>query len=277
MVSAVASLLMAQPERPSDAENPLNAIYMGPPIPEVDRFRARFRVPHIFTSYGATETASVLRHTTVASASYANCGKPDRLGPSVLIVDEHDQPVAVGEQGELIVRPQVPWTMFTGYKGRPEETVKAWRNGWFHTGDIFRENSEGEYIFVDRASGRLRRRGYNFTASEVQRQVVAHEAVHDCAVVPVPSALGEDDIHAVVVVENDALLTHQELADFLVARLPRYALPRYIEFVDGLPRSEATLRVNLGELKARGVSAGAWDNEEKVWVAGQTTPPPSPR
>ncbi len=266
MVATMASMLLAQPERASDSDNPLNAIYIGPAIPEVDKFRARFQIPHIFTCYGATETGSVLVNATVASASYTNCGKPGMDGPHVQLVDEHDQPVATGEQGELIMRPQIPWTTFAEYRGRAEETVRAWRNGWFHTGDLFRQNAAGDYIFVDRASGRIRRRGQNLAASEVERQIVAHEAVRECAVVPVSSSLGEDDIHAVVVLEDAAGLQPQDLAEFLVPRLPRYALPRYIEFVGELPRSEATLRVSTGELRSRGVSVGAWDCETETWV-----------
>ena len=106
------------------------------------------------------------------------------------IVDEHDLPVPVGEVGELIIRTERPWEMNVGYLDDAEATVRAWRNGWFHTGDAFRRDEDGNYFFVDRQSDTLRRRGENISSFQVEAEVVAHPDIAEAACVAVAGALG---------------------------------------------------------------------------------------
>ena len=87
------------------------------------------------------------------------------------LVDEHDVEVARGGIGELIVRSDTPWTMNAGYNGLPEATAAAWRNGWFHTGDLFRQDDAGNFFFVDRIKDTIRRRGENISSFEVESAV----------------------------------------------------------------------------------------------------------
>ena len=84
-----------------------------------------------------------------------------------------------------------------GYYGNPEATARAWRNGWFHTGDAFRRDADGNFFFVDRMKDAIRRRGENISSFEVEAEICAHPAVREAAVVAVPSEFGEDEVLAV--------------------------------------------------------------------------------
>ena len=88
-----------------------------------------------------------------------------------------------GTVGELIVRTDRPWAMNHGYYGNPEATARAWRNGWFHTGDAFRLDADGNFFFVDRMKDAIRRRGENISSFEVEAEVCAHPAVQEAAAV----------------------------------------------------------------------------------------------
>ncbi len=108
----------------------------------------------------------------------ATCGKP-RKGVELRLVDAHDVEVAQGEIGELVIRTDQPWALNHGYNGNPEATAASWRNGWFHTGDAFRVDAEGNYFFVDRFKDAIRRRGENVSSFEVEVEVCAHPAVRE--------------------------------------------------------------------------------------------------
>jgi crotonobetaine/carnitine-CoA ligase len=84
--------------------------------------------------------------------------------------------VPVGDVGELVVRTDCPWAMNHGYAGNAEATAAAWRNGWFHTGDGFRKDADGNFFFVDRLKDAIRRRGENISSFEVESEVLAHPA-----------------------------------------------------------------------------------------------------
>ena len=103
---------------------------------------------------------------------FGACGKP-RTGVECRLVDEHDLGGPDGTPGELIVRSDMPWTFNLGYDGLPEATARAWRNGWFHTGDILRKDADGNYFFVDRLKDSIRRRGENVSPPSKSRQPCA--------------------------------------------------------------------------------------------------------
>ncbi len=177
------------------------------------------------------------------------------------VVDGHDLPLGPGEVGELVVRSSEPWALNAGYYRMPEQTVEAWRNGWFHTGDAFRYDDDGWYSFVDRLHDTIRRRGENISSFEVETLVVEHPDVLECAAVGVPSPLGEDDVMVAVIVRDPATFDPTALLAFLEPRMARFMVPRYVEVVDDLPRTEASMRVRKHELRARGVTATTWDRE----------------
>jgi crotonobetaine/carnitine-CoA ligase len=150
--------------------------------------------------------------------------------------------------------------MFEGYWGRPEATVEASRNWWYHTGDVGRIDEDGYLFFVDRKADYLRRRGENISSFEVERVLMSHGALADVAVHAVPSPLTEDDLKVTATVKEGAAVTEEELFRWCVDQLPYFVLPRYIEFRAELPRSPVG-RVLKRDLRAEGVTAATWDAE----------------
>ena len=177
-------------------------------------------------------------------------------------MDEHDIPVPAGQPGEMIVRSQYPWTMNAGYLGQPEASFRAWRNGWFHTGDVMREAADGWIYFCDRVKDSIRRRGENISSFEVERVLSGHPAVAEAAVVGVEAAdWGEQDVLAVVVPGPGAQIDPAELTEFAARALPAFMVPRYVRVVASLPKSEATHRIQKSVLREHGTGGDAWDRQ----------------
>jgi crotonobetaine/carnitine-CoA ligase len=178
----------------------------------------------------------------------------------VRIVDDNDEPVETGVVGEMVVRCGEPWALNVGYYKAAEQTVEAWRNGWFHTGDALRRDADGNYFFVDRLKDALRRRGENISSFEVEREILAHPAIHQAAVLGVPSEDGEDDVLAVVSWKHAAEADEKELFDFLRPRLPHFMLPRYIRVLSDLPLTP-TNKIQKFVLREEGITRETWDRE----------------
>ena len=262
LVGPMAALLMLAPPAPDDADTPLENVFMGPLIPQVEEFKARFGV-RVGTGFGMSEVGVPLGSDGFDLANATSCGRL-RTGPphyEVRIVDEHDEEVPVGTVGELVVRSGDPWVITPGYHRQPERTAAAWRNGWFHTGDAFRCDEDGNFYFVDRIKDAIRRRGENISSFEVEALVSQHPAVQECAAVGVPSPLGEDDIKVAVVPLPGQAVDPAELVSFLGTRMPRFMLPRFVEVLDALPKTDATFRTRKVELREAGVTATTWDRE----------------
>jgi crotonobetaine/carnitine-CoA ligase len=150
----------------------------------------------------------------------------------------------------------------------PEATAHAWRNGWFHTGDGFRYDEDGNYYFVDRIKDAIRRRGENISSFEVEALVSQHPEVAESAAVAVPSAYTEDEVKVCVVLSVEATVSHEELLTFLEPIMPKFMLPRYVEFVDALPKTEATMRTQKVKLRDGALNERTWDRETSGFVAG---------
>jgi carnitine-CoA ligase len=143
----------------------------------------------------------------------------------------------------------------------PEKTAEAWRNGWFHTGDGFMYDDDDNFYFVDRVKDALRRRGENISSFEVEAGINQHPAVQECAVIAVPSELSEDEVKACIVVMPDQKLDPAELIEFLIPRMPRFMIPRYVEILDALPKTEATFRTQKVKLRENALNDQTWDRE----------------
>ena len=258
MFGASAQLLNATEPSPEDATTPLRHVLMSPLLADIESFMRRFGI-EVTTGYGMTEIGPVICSPTgaVSNDTHRSCG---RLMPGyeARLVDEHDYEVPAGEVGELIVRSERPWTLNLGYVGLLEESMKAWRNGWFHTGDGFRVDADGNFYFVDRLKDAIRRRGENISSFEVEAIVNSHPDVVESAAVPVPSELGEDDVKVVVVRRAGADVNEFDLIEFLVPIMPRFMIPRYVEFVDALPKTP-TDRVRKALLREAGITPRTWD------------------
>ncbi|MDF6046143.1 AMP-binding protein [Streptomyces sp. JH14] len=250
LVSAMASILWNTPVNEHEADNPLHDVLMVPLIAEYDRFQQRFGV-RVCTDYNMTET-SIPLHSGWDFEDWRSCGRvrPGYPGYELRIVDADDNPLGPGEVGELVCRTDAPWTLNAGYLGRPDATAEAWRNGWFHTGDAFRYDEQGQFYFVDRTKDAIRRRGENVSSFEVEREVLDHPDVIDCAAIGVPSELSEEDIKVFVVKRPGSELTEALLAEHVREKAASFMVPQYIEFLDALPVTEATNKVKKSELRA---------------------------
>jgi carnitine-CoA ligase len=258
LVGPMTALLHSLPAQANDADNPVRSVLCGPLIPQIEEFKSRFGV-QMATCYGMTETGACLS-TGWDHGPVAGCGRPREDYPwhEVRVVDENDEPLGPGDVGELVVRAAEPWSMNAGYYGMPEATAAAWRNGWFHTGDAFRYDEDGNYYLVDRLKDAIRRRGENISSFEVEAVVRAFDGVADCAAIGVPAAFGEDDVMVVVEVAEGDAIDAAALHDWLQTRLPKFMVPRYID-VAPLPRNATTQRVKKFELRTRGVTATTWE------------------
>jgi crotonobetaine/carnitine-CoA ligase len=212
----------------------------------------------LLDGFGTTESNAVIGSTEATRLS----GRIGRLveGFEARVVDENDHEVPDGTAGELLLRAHEPFAMATGYFGMPDKTVEAWRNLWLHTGDRVVRDSDGYYRFIDRMKDAIRRRGENISSFEVEQVLVSHPAVSIAAVFPVSSELAEDEVMAAIILKADAKLTEGELIRFCEGKMSYFAVPRFVEFVDELPRTENG-KVQKFKLRERGRSARTWDRE----------------
>lgn len=210
--------------------------------------------------YGLTEACVV---TSLAAGEYAAPGSSGkRLADfDVRIVDEQDNEVPAGTPGEIVVRPQRPDIMFQGYWRRPQDTLKLMRNMWFHTGDVGKFDDEGFFYFVDRKKDYLRRRGENISSFEMEAAFATHPALSEVAVHAVPSDKGEDDVKVTAVLHANVELAPEALFHWAADTVPYYALPRYIEFRDSLPKNPQG-RVLKYLLRDEGKTATTWDLDD---------------
>ena len=258
LLSTVPNFLMAQPADDGDRDHPLQKAIIIPLPADLDAFKARFGI-EVATWFNMTEVSVPLCSNGFELANATSAGRV-RPGVTARIVDASDEPVPVGDVGELVVRADRAWDFTLGYWKNDAKTVESWRNLWLHTGDMFRADAEGNYYFVDRLKDAIRRRGENISSFEVEREIDSHPAVRESAAVAVPSDMGEDEIKAVLALKPEAALTAPELHRYLSARLPAYMVPRYIEIREGELPKTPTGKIKKADLRDTGTSA-AWRAE----------------
>ncbi len=256
LLGAMVPMLLAQPAAAHEREHRVR-IGLGPGVPAAagDAFHARTGVT-LIEGYGSTETNFVIC-TTPDTPRHGAMGWL-RAGFHARVVDEHDVELPDGAAGELVLRADEPLAFASGYFGRDDQTAEAWRNGWFHTGDRVVRGADGAFRFLDRIKDSIRRRGENISSWEVEQALTSHAAVAAVAVVPVRSELAEDEVLAVVVLRDGTTAHPADLARHCEALLPRFAVPRYIDLVAELPRTENG-KVQKYKLRERGVTPTCWD------------------
>ncbi|MBI2524877.1 MAG: AMP-binding protein [Candidatus Rokubacteria bacterium] len=177
----------------------------------------------------------------------------------VLVVDpDTDEPLPPDAVGEIAVRPRLASCFSAGYYRMPEKTVEAWRNLWFHTGDAGRLDAGGRLWFVDRIKDCIRRRGENISSYEVEQVLNAHPAVAESAVIGIRTAGagGEEEVKACIVPAG-ASPDPVDVLDWCVRRMPRSAVPRFLEFVPALEKT-ATGKIRKQALRQAGVTPTTW-------------------
>jgi crotonobetaine/carnitine-CoA ligase len=259
-VGAMALAVLATPPSPDERDHRIR-YSMWIPLPPAKQLELeeRFGAPVNAEGFGQTECAPVTFNRLTGKRRRETAGLP---APwlDVRIVDDDDLEVPRGEIGEIVVRPLQPDSLFSGYWGRPEETLQTFRNLWHHTGDYGRMDGEGFVSFVDRKKDALRRRGENVSSMELEQAILRHPKVAEVAVHAVPSAATEDDIKACIVLAPDAETTAEELFAHFEKELPYFAVPRYVEVLPALPKN-AIGRVLKHALRSTGVTPATWDLE----------------
>ncbi|MBW2374151.1 MAG: AMP-binding protein [Deltaproteobacteria bacterium] len=259
-LGAMHMFLWNAPERPDDADNPVR-VFSAIPLPAAleEPFKKRFGIESVFQGYGQSELMTVLARTPGEAWKPNSLGEP-QAGVEVALLDDDDLPVTTGETGELCARPTEPFALFNGYWGDPEATVRAWRNLWYHSGDLMRQDEDGEFFFVDRKADFIRFKGRNLSSFAVEAAVMAHPAVAQAAAhgVTAEELESEAEMKVCVVCKPGERVDAEALARFVNDNAPHFFVPRYIEFLEALPQTP-TGRVQKFKLRERGVTPQTWD------------------
>ncbi len=257
LLGAMATFLLKQPPNPGDRNHGLRMAFIVPLGQSARPFHERFGVD-VVTLFNMTEICTPLISRTNPQKDNI-CGRP-RAGVEVRLVDEHDCSVRDGEVGQLILRTEAPWAMNHGYNNNPQATADAWRNGWFHTGDAFIRDADGDYRFVDRLKDAIRRRGENISSYEIEVELLSHPCVREAAAIPVPSEFSEDEVLVVLAPAGGASIDPEDIIRHLLPRMARHMVPRYIRVIDELPKTP-TAKVEKHVLRAQGLTDDTWDRE----------------
>ena len=255
------------PESPP--EHRVTRLFCPPPPPDLPEFERRFApVKVIWWGYGMTEVYPL---PMIDPALQRRDLPYDTIGMPVSwmdygVVDEHDHLVGPGEVGELVFRPRIPHAMVSEYYCEPDKTVEAFRNLMFHTGDVGLYDEDGLLHYRSRKQERIRRRGENISAPELEWVALTHEHVVEAAAYGVPSELGEEEVKLDLVLQQAVAVT--ELHGWLRENLPRYMVPRYVEIRDAFPKTPSE-RVEKYRLKQQPLSRPEVFDAEQI-AAGDT-------
>jgi acyl-CoA synthetase (AMP-forming)/AMP-acid ligase II len=182
--------------------------------------------------YGQTEVMGMLTFNTLADAAIGSHGRPSPV-VQVRIVDPDDHEVAPGETGEIVARGP---TVMNGYWNRPEENARRQRNGWHHTNDLGRRETDGTITFIGPATRMIKSAAENIYPAEVECAIAKHPAVAECAVIGVPDERWTQSVKAIVVLKDGATATAEEIIEHSRSHIASYKKPRTVEFVEKLPR-----------------------------------------
>lgn len=252
-IGSMLAILLKREVTPEERGHAVRLTYGGPAFPGTVRqqLEERFGLT-LISGIGMSENTFGLIESLHEGRKSGSLGKPrqhpdPRIKNEARVVDDHGHDVPRGEVGELIYRNPV---LMKGYYRNSEETTRTIREGWLYTGDLVRQDEEGFFYFVDRKKDVIRVRGENVASAEVEAVLVEHPAVHEAAVVGVPSELTDEEVAAFVVPATGSSVDTGALVEWCGRRLARFKVPRYIWSIDAFPRTE-TLRVEKHHLRDR--------------------------
>ena len=254
-IGSIIPILMKQPENPNDRQNNVRCVFSAAcPADMWEPFEKRFGVT-LYEGYGAVDGGGK-GIMNLGTAPVGSLGKPNRPG-DIRVVDENGEDVPPGVIGELLFKVGPGGGSVEYYKNEAASREKE-KDGWLYTGDLVRRDNDGFIYFVGRNTESMRKSGENVSAYEVEHVIMAHPAIEDVAVYAVPSEMSEDEIVAAVKLVAGQTVTGRELREFLSEKLAKYAVPRYIRFVEEFPKTTSH-RIIKRELEAEGVTADTYD------------------
>jgi crotonobetaine/carnitine-CoA ligase len=257
LLGTMVQFLVQQPLQPGEREHPVRKAVIAPYGDEALQFAERFGV-EVYTEFNMTEL-SVPLWCGPNVPLRGTCGKP-RAGVELRLVDAQGHEVGVGDVGELLVRTPDPYEQSHGYLNDPEATARTFRDGWFHTGDLFTRDAEDNWFFRDRVKDMIRRRGENISSFEVEAELLQFPGVQSAAAVAVPGDGGEDEVLAVLAPQPGASIDPVALIHFLQPRLANFMIPRYVRVMPALPLTP-TQKVEKHVLRSAGLTPDTWDRE----------------
>jgi fatty-acyl-CoA synthase len=230
-----------------------------------------------FSGYGLTETCPVLTTAQIKAGvewqgnrryeGQASTGYP-LPGVEIRVVDSEDRDVPHDGQsiGEIVARSD---GVMDGYWKQPEATAAVMRNGWFHTGDMATIDEHGYVLIVDRKKDIIVSGGENISSLELEKALLAHPAVYEAAVIPVPDERWGEVPKALVVLKPGERLTESELLDFCRERIAHYKCPRSVEFFETLPKT------GTGKILKKDLRKKYWSGSESIRPEMATRSAPS--
>jgi carnitine-CoA ligase len=260
-IGEILRILLKAADDHSDRNNAAGAVRLhtawgiGASANDMAEFERRFGVK-LLTGFGSTE-ANV---PCFRPREHVKRGSVGRVLPpfEIRVAGAHAEPLPDGQVGEILVRSAEPCALMMGYDGDANATVNAWRDLWLHTGDAGYLDSDGDLFFTGRINDAIRVRGEHVSSFEVEEALAAYPGVLEVTVVAVPSELGGDEVKAVIVAAPGLALDASAIIDYARSCLPRYAVPRYVEYVDALPKTP-TNKIQKHLLRATGIGA-AYDS-----------------
>jgi long-chain acyl-CoA synthetase len=264
------TVFMALMNEPSAADrdvSSLRKVYTGgQPVPPtvVDDFERQFGA-YIHVAYGLTESTSPSHFVPLRGRSPVDPGSGALavgvpiFNTAAVILDEQGHEAAPGEVGEIcLAGPQ----MVPGYWNKPAETAHAFRDGWFHTGDVGVMDASGWFYVVDRKKDMINASGYKVWPREVEDVLYMHPAVLEAAVVGVPDPYRGETVKAFVSLKAGRSVDEAELQVFCKERMAAYKYPRQIEFMDELPKT-VTGKILRRELRQPAPAAVTVPDEDR--------------
>jgi crotonobetaine/carnitine-CoA ligase len=250
------SILLKQPPGPGDRDHQVRVVLSaGCPPDRWEEFQGRFGV-RIIEWFGMVDSPGILLNDV---GRVGSMGRSGVAGVEFRLVDEAEQPLGPRRIGELVFRhPAGPTTY---YENLPDATQTAYRGGWFHSGDLAECDEDGFFYYRGRKKESIRRLGENISAWEIETVVNSHPKVLESAAHAVRSDLGEDEVKVTVVAQPGEQVKPEEILGYCEGRMAHYAIPRYVELTDALPKTD-THRIQYAALKARGLSPATWDREQ---------------
>jgi len=247
-MGATLTMLWKQPPRSDDADNQVRLAW-GVPLPEfAGGFEERFGL-RLVEGFGMTDCGVPV---------YQPLDEPRRPGSCGRVIPPYQ--LRIEADGEILVRSDEPGLLALGYHAMPEATAEAFRDGWFHTGDLGRLDADGWLYFEGRKKDAIRRRGENISAFEIEEVVESHPAVFQAAAFGLPSEVTEEEVKVCAVLRPGFSLTAEELAAWCSERMARHMVPRYLEFLPELPLTP-TEKIEKYRLREAGITAATWDRE----------------
>ncbi|MDP4997797.1 MAG: long-chain fatty acid--CoA ligase [Saprospiraceae bacterium] len=214
------------------------------PIQVMKDFEAKYGLP-IYEGYGMSEGSPVVTFNHPGMERKAGSIGVPVWGVEVMIADDNDEPLPVGEPGQLLYRGH---NVMKGYYNKPEANAETLKGGWLHSGDVAYKDADGYYFIVDRTKDMIIRGGLNVYPREVEELMLEHDAVSLVAVIGVPDDKLGEEIKACVVLKEGKTVEADALIEWTKARIAAYKYPRIVEFRSSLPMN-ATGKILKRELR----------------------------